>query len=63
MILLQWEHVTTIAVVNMDNSVIVGEKQINYASQLINFPIESFTVTGLTDAKMEIENGTDTGEE
>ncbi len=55
---LQKEHVATIAVVNMDNGVIVGDKQINYASQLINFPSENFTVTGLTDAKMGIENGT-----
>lgn len=55
---LQKEHVATIALVNMDNGVIVDEKQINYASQLINFPSENFTVTGLTDAKMGIENGT-----
>ncbi len=55
---LQKEHVATIAVVNMDNGVMVDEKQINYASQLINFPSENFTVTGLTDAKMGIENGT-----
>ncbi|MDE6747550.1 MAG: hypothetical protein K2K21_00590 [Lachnospiraceae bacterium] len=55
---LQREHVATIAVVNMDNGVIVDEKQINYASQLINFPNENFTATGLTDAKMGIENGT-----
>ncbi len=55
---LQREHVAAIAVVNMDNGVIVDEKQINYASQLINFPNENFTATGLTDAKMGIENGT-----
>lgn len=54
----QKEHVATIAVVNMDNGVTVDQKQINYASQLINFPNENFTVTGLTDAKMGIENGT-----
>lgn len=63
MILLQKEDVTTIAIVNMNNSVIVDQKQINYASQLTNFPSENFTVTGLTDAKMGIKNGTGTGEE
>lgn len=55
---LQKEHVSTIAVVNMDNGVKVGNEQVNYASQLISFPNEHFLVTGLTDAKTGIENGT-----
>lgn len=54
----QKEYVAAIAVVNMDNGVMVDQKQINYASRLISFPNENFTVTGLTDAKMGIENGT-----
>lgn len=58
MLELRKEYVAAIAVVNMDNGVIVDQKQINYASQLINFPSENFTSTGLTDAKMGIENGT-----
>lgn len=55
---LQKEHVSTIAVVNMDNGVKVGNEQVNYASQLMSFPNERFVVTGLTDAKAGIENGT-----
>lgn len=54
---LQQEHISTVAVVNMDNGVTVGDEQVNYASQLISFPNENFTVTGLTDAKTGIENG------
>lgn len=53
----QEEHVTAIAVVNMDNGVTVGNKQINYAGLLLSFPNGHFTVTGLTDAKTGIENG------
>ncbi|MBD5534720.1 MAG: hypothetical protein HDQ99_03460 [Lachnospiraceae bacterium] len=55
---LQKEHVSTIAVVNMDNGVRVGNEQVNYASQLMSFPNDHFLVTGLTDAKAGIENGT-----
>lgn len=55
---LQKEHVSTIAVVNMDNGVRVGNEHINYASQLMSFPNDHFVVTGLTDAKAGIENGT-----
>ncbi|MBD5495767.1 MAG: hypothetical protein HDR12_15740 [Lachnospiraceae bacterium] len=55
---LQKEHVSTIAVVNMDNGVIEENEQINYASQLISFPNDHFIVTGLTDARAGIENGT-----
>lgn len=54
---LQQEHVSAVAVVNMDNGVTVGNEQINYASQLISFPNDDFTITGLTDAKAGIENG------
>lgn len=53
----QQEHISTIAVVNMDNGITMGNEQINYASQLISFPNDHFTVTGLTDAKAGIENG------
>lgn len=53
----QEEHVTAIAVVNMDNGVAVGDTQVNYAGQLLSFPNGHFTVTGLTDAKTGIENG------
>lgn len=55
---LQKEHVSTIAVVNMDNGVIKENGHINYASQLISFPNDRFLVTGLADAKAGIENGT-----
>lgn len=55
---LQKEHISTIAVVNMDNGVKVGNEHINYASQLMSFPNDHFVVTGLTDAKAGIENGT-----
>lgn len=55
---LQKEHISTIAVVNMDNGVRVGNEHINYASQLMSFPNDHFVVTGLTDAKAGIENGT-----
>lgn len=54
---MQKESVSTIAVVNMDDGITMGEAQINYASQLMNFPDDNFTVTGLTDAKSGIENG------
>lgn len=51
------ESISAIAVVNMDDGVSVGEEHINYASQLMDFPNERFTVTGLSDAKTGIENG------
>ncbi len=54
----QKERVSAIAVVNMDNGVSVGNEQINYASQLMSFPNDHFVVTGLTDAKTGIQNGT-----
>lgn len=54
---MQKEHISTIAVVNMDDGIVMGEAQINYASQLMSFPSDNFTVTGLTDAKSGIENG------
>ena len=53
----QEEHVSVIAVVNMDDGVAVGDTQVNYAGQLLSFPNGHFTVTGLTDAKTGIENG------
>ena len=52
------EYAATIAVVNMDDGVSANQAQVNYASQLISFPNENFTVTGLTDARTGIENGT-----
>lgn len=52
------EHVSEIAVVNMDDGVMVGESKVNYASQLMGFPGDNFTVTGLNDARAGIENGT-----
>lgn len=55
---MQREHVSTIAVVNMDDGVTVDHELINYASQLMNFPGENFTAVGLTDARTGIENGT-----
>lgn len=54
---MQKEHISTIAVVNMDDGIVMEEAQINYASQLMSFPGDNFTVTGLTDAKSGIENG------
>lgn len=51
------ESISTIAVVNMDEGVSVGEEHINYASQLLCFPNQRFLVTGLSDAKAGIENG------
>ncbi len=54
----QKERVSAIAVVNMDNGVSVGNEQINYASQLMSFPNDHFVVTGLTDAKAGVQNGT-----
>lgn len=54
---MQEEHVSAIAVVNMDNGVDVGDRQVNYAAQLLSFPNGNFTVTGLTDAKTGIGNG------
>lgn len=53
----QEEHVSAIAVVNMDDGVAVGDTQVNYAGQLLSFPNGHFTVTGLTDAKTGIEKG------
>lgn len=55
---LQKEHVSTIAVVNMDDGVAVDNEHVNYASKLISFPNDRFLVTGLADAKAGIENGT-----
>ncbi|MCM1263041.1 MAG: hypothetical protein NC313_10010 [Butyrivibrio sp.] len=54
---LQKENVSTIAVVNMDNGVVIDNEHINYASKLISFPNEHFIITGLSDAKAGIENG------
>lgn len=54
---MQKKHISTIAVVNMDDGIVMEEAQINYASQLMSFPGDNFTVTGLTDAKSGIENG------
>lgn len=54
---LQKQHTSTIAVVNMDDGVNVGNERVNYANQLMSFPNDHFTVTGLTDAKTGIENG------
>lgn len=54
---IQEEHVSAIAVVNMDNGVTVDNTQVNYAGQLLSFPNGHFSVTGLTDAKTGIENG------
>lgn len=54
---MQKEHISTIAVVNMDDGIEMREMQINYASQLMSFPGDNFTVTGLTDAKSGIEKG------
>lgn len=54
---MQKEHISTIAIVNMDDGITMEETQINYASQLMSFPNNHFTVTGLTDAKSGIENG------
>lgn len=53
----QRKSISTIAVVNMDEGIYLGEEQINYASQLINFPNEHFVITGLNDAKNGIDNG------
>ncbi len=50
------EHVSDIAVVNMDDGIMVGDLRINYASQLMGFPGDNFTVTGLNDARTGIEN-------
>lgn len=47
-----------IAVVNMDDGVSVNQVQVNYANQLMNFPGENFSVTGLMNARAGIENGT-----
>ena len=55
---MQKEQVSTIAVVNMDDGITIGETQINYDSQLMSFPSDNFTVTGLTDANSGIENCT-----
>lgn len=51
------ESISTIAVVNMDEGVSLDEEHVNYASQLMSFPNGRFTVTGLNDAKVGIENG------
>lgn len=53
----QKETVYTIAVVNMDNGIAMGEERINYASLLLYFPNEHFVSTGLSDAKSGIETG------
>ena len=52
------ETVELIAVVNMDEGLVVDNVQINYASQLVQMPGENFTIAGLTDAKNGIKNGT-----
>lgn len=51
------EKIQIIAVVNMDEGVSVNDEQINYASQLIQFPSDNFVITGLNEAKLGIENG------
>ena len=51
------EITSTIAVVNMDEGIVIDEAQINYASQLTSFPNDNFVITGLNDAKSGIENG------
>lgn len=52
------ETVNTIAIVNMDEGVVDGEQQINYASKLMQMPAENYIITGLNDAKNGIKNGT-----
>lgn len=47
---------TTIAIVNMDEGVILNDEHVNYANQLLCFPNENFIVTGLSDAKTGINN-------
>lgn len=54
---MQKEYVSAIAVVNMDDGIMTGGEQVNYASKLLSFPNDHFSVTGLTDAKAGIENG------
>lgn len=53
----QKESISAIAVVNMDEGITINDSSVNYASQLIYLPNEHFTMTGLNDAKLGIENG------
>lgn len=52
------ETVRTIAIVNMDEGTSVGDEHINYASQLIQLSNENYSMTGMSEAKMGIKNGT-----
>lgn len=55
---MQKVHTSAVAVVNMDDGVMTERGQVNYASQLLSFPNGHFSVTGLSDAKAGVENGT-----
>lgn len=52
------EKTEKIAIVNMDEGVWIRGEYINYANQLMYLPNDKFIITGLTDAKSGIENGT-----
>lgn len=54
----QKQEVSLIAIVNMDEGVLIDAELVNYASLLMAFPNERFVVSGLNDAKNGIENGT-----
>lgn len=49
--------VTTIAVVNADNGVIVEGEKVNYATELITFPDTNFETVGLTEAREGVTTG------
>lgn len=52
------EKIEKIAIVNMDEGVWIRGEYINYANQLMYLPNDKFVITGLTDAKSGLENGT-----
>ena len=51
------DNVRTIAVVNMDEGIRVGQEEVNYGTRLTSFMNDRFYNTSLEDARTGAENG------
>lgn len=53
-----YEHVNSIAVVNLDEGVVLDEGKRFYAAEIINLPNDDFKLASLEEARNGIQNGT-----
>lgn len=53
----KWEHVSTIAVVDLDEGIIQDEKPIYYSRDFLTYSNPNFTATSLEDARQGIRQG------